>query len=270
MISILQAALLGLLQGITEFLPVSSSGHLVIAQSLFHLQENSLFLDTILHLGTVMAILLFFRRDLGALVLSLRSPVRLGPAGAWRNDPHFRLLIWLGIGTLPAGLAGVLFNDWFEAAFNSPRMVGFAFFITASLLFLSRLARSNDVPLEKLGWRQALIVGLAQAAAITPGVSRSGSTIVAGLLSGLDREAAGRFSFLLAIPVILGAVLLQALKVEELPPGFAAVALTGFVVSLVSGYLSLHILLHFIRRGRLHWFGVYCVLAGLFALLLMH
>jgi undecaprenyl-diphosphatase len=270
MISLLQAALLGLLQGVTEFLPVSSSGHLVLAQSLFHLQENSLLLDTILHLGTVGAIILFFWRDLWLLALSLRSPFQLGLSGAWRDDPYFRLLIWLGIATLPAGLAGVLFNDWFEAAFNSPRMVGLAFFVTAGLLFLSRLAGKTGIPLVKLGWRQTLIVGFAQAVAVTPGISRSGSTIVAGLLSGLDREAAGRFGFLLAIPVILGAVLLQVLKVKDLPPGFIAVALTGFVVSFVSGYLSLRILLHFVRRGRLHWFGGYCVLAGLFALLLMN
>jgi undecaprenyl-diphosphatase len=256
------------MQGLTEFLPVSSSGHLVILQHLFGIEEPPLLLDTILHLGTLAAVFVVFRGDLWAMIRALQEPIKKGPAAAWRENGSFRLIGWIILGTIPAGVAGVLLADFFEGLFASTHAVGLALFVTAAVLFSGRLVRGTGEPLEKAkGW-QALGVGLAQAVAIVPGISRSGSTIIAALHLGLDRDAAGRFSFLLAIPAILGAVLLQALKIEIVPPGFVAAAVIGFVVAAVSGYLALNLLLRFVRGGRLHYFGFYCVAAGIFALML--
>ncbi|MDP8224915.1 MAG: undecaprenyl-diphosphate phosphatase [Candidatus Lernaella stagnicola] len=259
-------ALLGLLQGITEFLPVSSSGHLVIAQHLFGMRDASLFLDTILHLGTLAAVVAVFWSDLKELCAAVPLLWRWGPRRAWREHGNFRLLVWLAVGTLPAAVVGLVLADFFEAAFGSVRAVGAALFFTALVLFTAAWKRQRATPLfETRGW-QALGVGLAQALAIMPGISRSGMTIVVGQHLGLARDAAARLSFLLAIPAILGAVLLQAIKLESVPAGFAPAAIVGFVTAAVSGYLSLRLLLRFVQKGRLHFFGVYCLLAGSFAL----
>jgi len=261
---------LGLLQGVTEFLPISSSGHLVILRHLLGVDfsEAPLLLDTILHLGTLLAVVVVFYRDLQTIAVDGWAALRHdGLKKGWSERPHLRLLGWIVLATLPAVIVGFSLADVFERAFSSLTVVGVALLFTAALLFASRWASRGDVDLAKLKSRHALIVGILQATAITPGVSRSGATIVAGLFAGLDRETAGRFSFLIAIPAILGAVLLQAMKIDHLPAGFIPAAIGGFVAAAISGYCSLLLLLRFVKAGRLHWFGVYCMLVGIWALL---
>ncbi|HPQ70161.1 MAG TPA: undecaprenyl-diphosphate phosphatase [bacterium] len=261
--------LLGILQGLTEFLPISSSGHLALIKHLLSLDLESvpLFLDTILHLGTLVAVFIVFADDLLAIAREGWQTVReRNWREAWRERPHVRLIVWIAVATIPAVIVGFTLVDVFDRAFTNVRMIGVALLITAALLLASRWAPPAKVDMRGLGWGRSLIVGLVQAAAITPGISRSGSTIVAGMMTGLERETAARLSFLISIPAILGAVLLQALRIKEIPDGFVVAAIGGFIASVVSGYFALKVLLRFVRRGSLYWFGFYCMILGIIAI----
>ncbi len=256
-----QAVILGLIQGLTEFLPVSSSGHLVLAQRLLGLREPVLTFDIALHLGTLVAVIIFFRRDIAGIVQGI-----LG-RGAERTS-YTRLLLLIILGSLPTAVVGLAFKDTFEAMFASVTAVGVSLLITGALLLAAGLAgRPRRDLAETRSWH-ALLIGLAQGLAITPGISRSGSTISTALLLGLKRELAVRFSFLLSIPAILGAVALQVL---DLPAG-ADLAwgplLLGALVAGLSGWLALKLLLDLVKRGRIHWFAYYCGALGLLALVL--
>ena len=260
---------MGLLQGVTEFLPISSSGHLAICRHLLGVDfsDAPLLLDTILHFGTLLAVCFVFFSDLrGMAVQFVRSLRGQGLRTEWRLKPELRLIGWILLATIPAVVIGFSLLDIFEQAFGSLRAVGVSLLITALLLFLSRLAGKGKTDADEMKWWQALVVGVSQAAAITPGISRSGTTIVVGLFAGLDRETAGRFSFLIAIPAICGAVVLQAVKIDVVPEGFVLAALAGFVTATISGYFSLKLLLRFVKAGQLHWFGFYCMLVGIWAL----
>ena len=262
---------MGIVQGITEFLPVSSSGHLVILQELGKLgpAKDLVFFDVILHLGSLTSICLIFFNELWAIAKGVSSCFR--PSGfkaAWREQPYLRLLAWLILGTIPAALFGAAAQDYIESMFADIHGVGVALIINAMILFSTRLAPTGGRNLENLTPGSAVVVGLAQAVATFPGISRSGSTIVAGLWLGLDRETAGRFSFLLAIPIILGAASLKAIKLDQIPSGFLLLAASGYVASVISSLIALKLLLGFIRHGRLHWFGFYCMLVGVGVLFL--
>jgi len=256
-----QALILGLIQGLTEFLPVSSSGHLVLAQRLLGLREPVLTFDIALHLGTLVAVIIFFRRDIAGIVQGIlgRGPERT--SYTW-------LLVLLILGSVPTAAVGLLFKDTFEAMFASVLAVGVSLLITGALLLAAGLAGRPRRDLEKMRSWHALLIGLAQGLAITPGISRSGSTISVALLLGLERELAVRFSFLLSIPAILGAVALQVLDL----PGGTGLAWTplvlGGLVAGVSGWLALKLLLGLVRQGRIHWFAYYCLALGILALVL--
>ncbi len=259
------------MQGLTEFLPVSSSGHLVIAQHLFGFAADDapLLFDTVLHLGSLTAVLAVFGADILAIVRDVWAVLRIdGLRAGWARRPHLRLLVWMVVATLPAVVVGVTMKDTIEQAFTSVKVVGVALLITAGLLLISRRFANRTGNLTTMNAGQALIVGLFQAAAITPGLSRSGSTIVGGMIAGLDRETAARFSFLISIPAILGAALLESLDAPALPPGFGPAAAAGFVSSTVVGYGALRLLLRFVRQGHLHWFGFYCMLVAIVAFFL--
>ncbi len=255
----LTSFILGTIQGLTEFLPVSSSGHLVISQRLFGLTGDNLLLDTILHLGTAIAILIVFRRDISSLI-----------GGFFAKDRNQRKqsMSYAGliiVGTIPAGLAGVFLKDYFEQAFAAPQFAGAMLLVTAGLLFFSARQSNGAAPLSL---SIAFIIGIAQAFAILPGISRSGSTIATALLLGVARPEAGRFSFLLALPAIFGAIVLQIGDLETLTMPVPAVAL-GFAASLAAGYAALRMLLHFVNQGKLHYFGFYCALVGVIVLATM-
>jgi undecaprenyl-diphosphatase len=258
--SILQAIILGLVQGATEFIPVSSSGHLVLLPWLLGWDSPGLVFDTVVHWGTLVAVLAYFWRDWWSLITAwLQGLLRWD----WR-EPQARLMWWLLLGSLPAAIFGYLLEDFFESLFGQPAWVSLFLLGTAGLLALSERLGHKVRDLGALRWPDALIIGLGQAAAIAPGISRSGATMSAGLLRGVGRQAAARFSFLLATPIILGAGLLQLLDLLAMPDPFAQIPTlaAGFGVAAVSGYVCIWGLLRFLQRGRLYPFAVYCALAG--------
>jgi undecaprenyl-diphosphatase len=258
--SIIEAIVLGLVQGITEFVPVSSSGHLVLVPWLLDWESPGLVFDTIVHWGTLVAVLAFFWRDWMALITAwVRGLFRWN----W-EDPQARLMWLLILGSIPAAVIGFALEGFFESLFGEPLWVSVFLLVTAGVLALSerlgqRLRESDD-----LGWLDATVIGFGQAAAIAPGISRSGATMAVGLLRGLKRPAAARFSFLLATPIIFGAGLFQVLDLfgtadpmEQLP-----VLVAGFLAAAISGYLCIWGLLRYLQRGRLYLFSIYCALAG--------
>ncbi|MBN1661082.1 MAG: undecaprenyl-diphosphatase UppP [Anaerolineae bacterium] len=258
--SLLQAIILGIIQGATEFIPVSSSGHLVLVPWLLGWESPGLMFDTVLHLGTLLAVVAYFWRDWWALVSAwVRGLVRWD----W-SDPNARLAWLLVLGTIPAAVAGVLLEDFFESLFAAPAWVSFFLLVTAALLAVSEFLGRRFRDLGHVRWRDALIVGLAQAAAIAPGISRSGATIAAGLGRGLERPAAARFSFLLSTPIILGAGAMQLLDLFDIadPLAQAPALVAGLAAAAISGYLCIWGLLRYLQRGKLYPFAIYCAVAG--------
>lgn len=258
--SILGIVLLGVIQGVTEFLPVSSSGHLVIGQVVVRLAPASLLLDVLLHVGTLLPVLWLYRVEIVQMAVAAGALVarRVG----WSDDASLRLLLCVAVGSVPTALIGLWLQDLFEQLFSNTMAVGVAFIVTGAILMLTRqLRQRRTVAQGAESWRtltfgRALLVGVAQGAAITPGISRSGTTIAAGLLLGVERETAARFSFLLSVPAILGATLLQLRALDETGGQllqFAAGALGG----AISGYIALRWVVSLVRRGELHWFAYY-------------
>jgi undecaprenyl-diphosphatase len=268
--TVLKAIILGLVQGLTEFLPVSSSGHLVLGQHLFGFKEPEILFDVILHTGTLVAVVLVFYKELGSLILEFfRLPKTLAQDGgfsaAWKERPVFRLMLLIIVGLIPTGLMGVLLKDVFESLFASTLAVGIALLITGAVLFLTSRAPATGHNISGFKTRDALAIGIAQGLAITPGISRSGMTISTGLFLGLDRELAAKYSFLLSIPAILGALILEVK--DGLSGAFGPMELAvGFIAALISGYLALVLLLRLVRKGRLHYFAYYCWCVGLVTL----
>lgn len=262
---LLQAILLGLLQGITEFIPVSSSGHLVLVPWLLGWPEPELVFDTVVHWGTLLAVLAFFWRDWLALITAwLRGLFRWD----W-TEPEARLMWLLIVGTIPAALLGYLLDDFFESLFGQPVWVSVFLLVTAGLLALSERLGSRTRETRDLRWLDSLLIGLGQAAAIAPGISRSGATIASGLFRGLERPAAARFSFLLSTPIILGAGLFQLLGLASAPDPLAQVPVlvAGFLAAAISGYVCIWALLRYLQRGRLYPFAVYCAYVGICCLI---
>lgn len=255
-ISTLEALFLGALQGLTEFIPVSSSGHLVFFQSLFGLKEAPLFFDVMLHFGTLMAVLITFRHDVAAMGSEALKALR-GKKGGLEG----KLLFWIVLGTIPTGLMGILLKDWFESFFTRPKSVGAMILITGSLLWLTRWIKGEGRSLERMTWLDAVVIGVAQGVAIMPGISRSGTTISVALYLGLNRELAGRFSFLLSIPAILGATLLEIPKLGVIHD--PSLALIGAVTAFGVGYVSLKFLMRMIKLGWVGNFAYYCWAAGI-------
>lgn len=261
----LQALILGVVQGLTEFLPVSSSGHLVLAQQ--WLGEGFLFLqeavafDLVLHVGTLLPVLYFYRADLVAIVQSIfrDAPTKHegGPMGWLKADHHRWLAFLVVVATIPTGLMGVGLKDFFESIFHDAATVCGAMFFTGCVLYSTRFFGKAEGQKRDFTIGMALLIGLAQGFAITPGISRSGSTIAVALMLGLDRDLAARFSFLLSIPAILGAcvlVLKDGVKIS--PDSFPALGV-GFFASMFVGYGALSMLVALVKRGGLHKFAYY-------------
>ena len=243
----LHVVILGVLQGITEFLPVSSSGHLVVVEALLG-QEPQLSLNIILHAGTLLAILVFYRREVWRLVGDDRCVV-----------------ILLVVATVPAAVAGLVVKRYFQQWTESPLLAGVAFIVTGILLLMTLRRQPGQMRYEALGYRAALLIGLIQAVAVLPGISRSGVTIVAGLALGLRRESAAAFSFLLAIPIIAGAGALELFELYTKSDTTIAAGQLGLgvAVAFIVGLASLWWLVRWLQQGRLHWFGLYCIPLGL-------
>ena len=266
---------LATLQGLTEFLPVSSSGHLRLLEAAFGVAEPQTLFDVTLHLGTLAAVFVVYRREVGQILTSLgRSAVRLArgrTAGLLADEPDTRLALLLLLGSVPAGLVGVLLGSFLEAHVTSTLSVGGLLILTGALLILggrTRVGRGLDEgrPLRELTVRDALVIGAFQAVALLRGVSRSGSTISAALLRGVRREDAARFSFLLSIPAIAGAAVLEMRHVGADGGPAAWMLLAGAATAAVVGWIALRILLRVVRAGHLEHFAWYCGALGLAAI----
>ena len=252
--SILQAILLGGLQGLTEFLPVSSSGHLVLVQHLLQMDFDPSALqgfDIVLHAGTATAIIWAYRQDWWHML-----------SRGWKPSPEQKQILLLILATIPAGLAGVFLKDVISAQFRTLPMIGASFCITGFVLLLvGRLQGSQSTPT----WRHALVMGLVQALAIIPGVSRSGMTIGGGIASGLTQAKAVDFSFQMALPIILGAFVLTVKEGLEgtvnLPS--ATLCIVGFITSFVISLLALYTIRAFVHRFKIGWFAVYLLPLGI-------
>lgn len=272
---LIQAIILGLVQGLAEFIPISSSGHLVAVSQLLGWEAPAVAFDTILHLGTLLAVLIYFWREWRRLLVvggRLLAGVFFPSQREKINRPDAKLLGLLIMGTVPALVVGYLFRDQFEKLFESLWFVTLFFFITAILLaavelFLRRRnARCADRPVwDKPSWGGASFIGVLQALAILPGLSRSGLTIGGGIFSGLTREGAARFSFLLSAPVILaaGALGIFELQKSSMTNSDLLALLVGFVVAALSGWLAIHWLLKFLRNRKLYVFSLYLIFFGL-------
>lgn len=256
----LKAALLGALQGVTEFLPVSSSGHLAVLQKILDVQGPVLFLDVMLHAGTLAAILVVFSKDIRIVLSSMFAKGGGQSPGAARMG-------WLVIlGTVPIGVIGVLFNRWIERAFNILPLIGGMFIITGFVLFAVR-NKEGERSEEDLGVRDALWVGVYQAIALLPGISRSGMTIGSGLFLGIERSLAVRFSFLMAIPAILGALVLKAGDLSAQTGGMGiGPILLGTGIAAVVGFFGLKVLIRLTISGNLYLVSFYLWALGLVVL----
>lgn len=264
-LTVIQAAILGFVQGLTEFLPVSSSGHLVLTQRLFGISSGNLIFDVVVHVGTLVAVFVALWDDIVVLLHGLRfSSDQRARAGR-------RLILLLVLGTIPAGIIGVLLQDQIEALFTSVYTTGIMLIVTGTLLYLAERARSGKQRIDAMHAGDALFIGCGQALAILPGLSRSGTTISAGLARGLARDDAARFSFLLSIPAILGAAVLEL--PDALSSGVALSmpsVLAGFLMAAVTGYFSITLLVRFVRRGSLMVFAYYTWAVGVLTLLITY
>ena len=267
--SIMDALVLGLLQGITEFLPVSSSGHLVLGQELLGvLHGENITFEVFVHFGTLFSILAVFWKDVwrifSSLTAGLRHPGNV-PA-LLKEDEHFKLAVLIVVGSIPAAVIGLSCKPYVERAFADVSLVGVMLLVTGLVLFLTRFARPQ--PDKRVGWGTAMVIGFAQAFAIMPGISRAGMTISAGLFAGIAREQAARYSFLLALPAILGATLLEAFEITgaELERQFVFVLTIGTLAAFVSGYVAIKTIFFVLRRDKFSYFSFYCLAVGLAAI----
>jgi undecaprenyl-diphosphatase len=266
------AIVLGIVQGLTEPLPVSSSGHLVLVPAVLGWRPPSVAFDVLLHGGTLLAILVSFRTDLGELLGGAGRHVMrrtLSADDALRAEHDFRQCLFILAGTVPAAVVGWRLGDRIESVFLDPPAVAWFLIGTAMLLWVAVFLQRRLAPRKTVGLLDALFIGVCQATALLPGMSRSGATISAGMARGLGPEKAARFSFLLGIPAMAGAVALKVIHLlgAKSPPGAASPMLLGAAVAAGIAYLALVGLFGAVRRGGLHWFGVYCGLAGLAVLI---
>lgn len=263
----LQALLMGLLQGLTEYLPVSSSGHLTIASALFGVEgEENLTFTIAVHVATVLSTLVILWREIVWLLRGLvdtKAPLL---------SPERKYILAIVISMIPIGIVGVFFKDYVEAIFGSGLLiVGFCLIITSALLTMSYYARPRQK--EEISLWQAFVIGLAQSIAVLPGLSRSGSTIATGLLLGVKKEKMAQFSFLMVIPPILGEALLSILKAAKDGAEAAAGSISmsalaiGFIAAFVSGCLACKWMVSIVKKGKLVYFGIYCAIVGCIILL---
>jgi undecaprenyl-diphosphatase len=260
--TLIEGILLGILQGLTEFLPVSSSGHLALVEHFAGIESPGVTFEVFVHFGTALAVIVFFRRRIEAIITAV--------AGRVLDRPHSpedsRIGILLLVGTVPAATVGVLLGEVVEAAFDSPRVVSVALILTGVVLWLTRWVSSGEKPHGSI--RDALLIGTAQAIAIVPGMSRSGWTVSAGLALGLTRRAAAEFAFLLAVPVILGATAVSAGDALRSGAGIEAPLIAGTAAAFLSAIPAIHLLLRAVTAGRLYRFSYYCWIAGAVGLVL--
>ena len=248
---IVEAVILGLIQGLTEFLPVSSSGHLVLFQNLFGIEGATQAFSIMLHLATLIAVFVYYWKDIWALI----------------RNPFQRTTILLIAGTLPTVIIALLFNDTFNSIFGAGKFIGFNFLFTGCILLFADRCQGGRKKIKNMSIIDAGIVGLLQGVAILPAVSRSGMTVSACLARGMDRENAAKYSFLLSIPAILGSVVLTLKDMIggeiSLIADFGVMPMiAGFLAAAISGYFAIRLMVEIIKNGRLQWFSIYVFVLG--------
>lgn len=261
-----EALFLGILQGLTEFLPVSSSGHLVLIEN-FLLRNNppGITFEIALHIGTLFAVFCIFRKDIKKILVSFIHLFKTGKH--WkREDPYLRLLGLLLLGTIPIALMGGLFREGIGRLFECPRMVSLMLIITGIILWATKRLKIGRREIHRLNIKDALGIGLAQTIGLIPGISRSGVTISCGLFRGLSRDLAYRFSFLLAIPAIIGAAGLEFKNLSTIPKENIYPLIIGAIAAFLSGLLALKALLSIINKGKFTLFAYYLWFVGLVSL----
>jgi undecaprenyl-diphosphatase len=270
----IEAIILGIIQGLTEFLPVSSSGHLVLFQQLFGLKEAELFFDVCVHLGTLLAVIVVFHREIQNIIAALLRLVSITGKKEkfWQqveSDPDLKMALLIIVGCIPTAVLGLMFHGIADQLFSSSFFTGLMLMVTGLLLWLTRRAKPGDrgTDIEGFSRTKALIIGMVQGLAIIPGISRSGSTISIGLLLGIDRETAARYSFLLSIPAIVGAGALSLKDGLSHADPAIRLSLWGAAAAALVGYGALKVLLSVVKKGRLYMFAPYCWLVGILAIL---
>ncbi len=250
--SILEAILLGFVQGLCEFLPISSSGHLVLLQSIFGIQEGTMFFDVMLHVGSLAAVCVYFRRTLAKMI----------------RHPFSKLPMLLIVATIPAVVIALLFGDFIEKLFGG-QMLGVCFLITALILIICVRIPKQKKELKDMTWLDALFIGTMQGLALPPGISRSGSTILGGLITGFDQEFAAEFAFLLSIPAIIGSAVFEIVKLAKHGVGTVMIGPTiaGTITATLSGFFAINLMIRLIRKGKLKGFAIYCGVLGALILL---
>jgi len=250
--SIIEAIILGVVQGLTEFLPVSSSGHLVLLQSLFGIEEGTLFFTSMLHIGTLVAIFIVFWKD---ILDMLKKPLQ-------------KLSIYIVVATLPTVLIALVLKDYVESAFETGSTLGFGFIITGTLLWIVESKKPGKKKIDEMKPMNAVWIGLAQGFAIFPAVSRSGSTIAGALFQNLDRKFAAKFSFLMSIPAILGSLVFQLKDLKEAgATGTLTPVIVGTLAAAISGYFAIKWMMDLIQKKSLKMFSIYVYILGAFVLL---
>jgi undecaprenyl-diphosphatase len=263
-----QAIILAIVQGLTEFFPVSSSAHLIVIPEFLHWQDGGLVFDVALHVGTLAAVIIYFFKD---WVQVIANGLGFSYAGS-RPDENSRSLLWyLAVGTIPGAIAGWKFDQYAEHAWRSPFIIGTAAILIAIYMAVADRRTQEKKGLDKMNWPAAMAVGVSQAFAIIPGVSRSGSTIATARFCHLDREAAARFSFLLSTPIICGAAAKKAFDIHKeggVPPGMGLPYLVGILVSAIVGIVVIAVFLKYMRRNSLAVFVWYRVIFGIIVIAL--
>ncbi len=261
----LQAVILGAIQGLTEFLPVSSSGHLVLCQQFFGLKQEELFFDISVHMGTLVAVMIFFRKEIFAIFNSLFLYIKGFKQKGAKPDENVKLAFLIITGSVPTAIIGLIFKDMADTIFASILLVGCSLIVTGSFLWAVKQIKSEGRGIDDFSFFKSFIIGTIQGLAILPGISRSGSTIAAGLFLGLKREMAARYSFLLSIPAILGAEILSLSDMGS-KVSFDNAVIYGTITSFVVGYCSLILLMYIVNKGRIHIFAPYCWILGILAI----
>jgi undecaprenyl-diphosphatase len=248
----IQSIFLGFVQGLTEFIPVSSSAHLVIMQNILGIKEPQIFFDIVLHLGTLCAVILYFYKDILDIAKSLFD----------FSSEGFKMAVFLVIATIPTGIGGFLFEDYFEKVFSLPVFTSLFLVITGIVLFLTKFKLNNSKTIQNFSYLDAILIGIAQTIAIAPGISRSGMTISAGIFRGLDRKLCAKFSLLLSIPAILGAALSEMKDIKICEIGNPGNIFIGFLTAFLVGYGAIILLVKILEKARFYIFSYYCWVVG--------
>lgn len=265
----IEAIVLGLVQGLSEFLPISSSGHLAVFQSLFEINEDKvIFFAVLLHIGTLVSIFVVYHKDIYALIKELFllfKDIFTGKGLRIKERPIRKLGIMIIVSSIPTAIMGLLFSDYIDKIFGSLTVIAICWIITGFILLFSEKLKNNKKEIEGMKYRNAIFIGICQGLAIMPGISRSGSTIVGSLVTGLKREFAVEFAFLISIPAILGSAILEFPKAIKagIEPSTIGPMIVGFLVAAISGYFAITTMIKIVSKHKMRYFSYYVWIIGL-------